>query len=269
MKRTWKLVVRYDGARFSGWQRQLGARTVQETLETALSQLFGGERIVTHGSGRTDAGVHALGQVVSFRAETSRAPDRARMGLNTLLPPDLAVTFADITEDDFHARRSATNKLYRYTILARPDRDPFLWDRAWHHRFPVDWSAVDACLERFRGTHDFRGFRGAGCTMKRTLRTITHAGRMEEEGVHQIAFEGPGFLRYQVRILVGSAIDVGTGRRTLAQIEEALRTGDRALAGRTAPAHGLTLVRVDYGAGAAGLHGPAASDAREEEEDAE
>jgi tRNA pseudouridine38-40 synthase len=259
--RTWKLVVAYDGARFSGWQRQggevpseggrllpsrPGERTVQGTLEVALRQIFGGERITVHGAGRTDAGVHAEGQVASFRAETERAPDRVRMGLNTLLPTDLAVTRAEVVDDAFHARRSAVNKLYRYTVLARPDRDPFWWDRAWHVRHRVDWSAVDVCLARYVGTHEFRGFRSAGCVMKRTVRTIHRAERTVEGDLHRIAFEGPGFLRYQVRILVGSALDVGLGQRTLAQIDAALATGERAHAGRTSPPHGLCLVRVDH-----------------------
>jgi tRNA pseudouridine38-40 synthase len=243
---TWKLVVAYDGAAFCGWQRQDGDRTVQETLEAALRQIFGGEAITVHGAGRTDSGVHANGQVASFRADTPRDPARVRMGLNTLLPRDMAVHGAWVVPDGFHARASAVNKLYRYQVLAGPDRDPFHHDRAWHVRWPVDWDAVDACLALYVGTHEFNAFRSAACVMKRTVRTISRAERVVAGAVHRLEFEGPGFLRYQVRILVGTAIDVGLRRRTLDDVRAALATGDRARAGHTAPPHGLYLVRVDY-----------------------
>ena len=244
---TWKLVVAYDGARFSGWQRQARDRSVQGTLEDAVTQLFGGTRITVHGAGRTDAGVHAHGQVASFRSEVPRDPERVRMGLNTILPRDVSVVDARIIEGDFHARIHAVNKLYRYIVLARRDRDPFHYDRAWHVRQTVDWAAVDACLALYVGTHEFKGFRSAGCVMKRTVRTIHRAERREvAPGVHHLEFEGPGFLRYQVRILTGTALDVGLGRRTLDDVRAALATGERARAGDTAPPHGLYLVRVDH-----------------------
>ncbi len=244
--RTWKLVLEYDGQRFCGWQRQAGDRTVQQTLEEGLARLFGGEPIVTHAAGRTDSGVHALGQVVSFRATNVRDPERVRLGLNTLLPDDLAVVHAEIVEDAFHARASARNKLYRYILHARPERSPFHAERAWQIRWAIDWAGVDDALALVRGTHDFRGFRSAACAMKRTVRTITRAERIDLGAVQHLEFEGPGFLRYMVRILVGTALDVGRGRRTLEDVRVALDTGDRTRAGLTAPAHGLWLVRVDY-----------------------
>lgn len=271
MPTTWRLVVEYDGRAFSGFQRQATDRTVQQTLEEALSRLFGGERIIVHGSGRTDAGVHALGQVVSFRAETPRAPDRVRLALNTLLPPDLACIDAAIAPDRFHARMSAVGKFYRYVVLARPDRSPFHLGRAWYVRRAVDWAQVDAALARVRGTHDFAGFRASGCTMQRTIRSIHRAERIVRGQEHHLEFEGPGFLRYMVRILVGTALEVGMGTRTLAQVDEALSTGKRAYAGRTAPPDGLYLVEVRYPedalrVGGAGTSAAAVSDAAEEDD---
>ena len=253
---TWKLVVAYDGARFSGWQRQASDRSVQGTLETALTQLFGGSSITVHGAGRTDAGVHAHGQVASFRSDIPRDAESVRMGLNTILPSDVSILSACTVDGDFHARIHATNKLYRYIVLGRRDRDPFQHARAWHVRRTVDWDAVDACLGLYIGTHEFKGFRSAGCVMKRTVRSIHRAERREvAPAVHHLEYEGPGFLRYQVRILTGTAIDVGLGRRTLEDVRAALTTGDRERAGETAPPQGLYLVRVDHAQGVEGRAG--------------
>lgn len=243
---TWRLTVEYDGRAFSGFQRQLGARTVQQELEETLARVLGGERVIIHGSGRTDAGVHALGQVVSFKADTTRSADQIRLAMNTLLPPDLAVVAASPAPDGFHARMTALGKTYRYLVLARPDRSPFYVGRAWYLRKPVDWARVDEVLAMYRGVHDFSAFRAAACTMPRTVRNIRRAERTTEGPIQAIEFEGPGFLRYQVRILVGTAIEVGMGKRTIEQVEDALRGGPRELAGRTAPPDGLYLVAVRY-----------------------
>lgn len=244
---NWRLTVEYDGRAFCGWQRQAGDRTVQETLEVALSKLFGGERIVLHGSGRTDSGVHALGQVASFRAERAREPERVRWGLNTLLPPDVSVIEAQPAPDGFHARFSARGKTYRYLVLDRPDRSPFWAGRAWHTRTPLDWSAVEVGLAHFVGKHDFRAFRGPNCERRNPVRTIESADhRVLPDGLHAIEFRGPGFLRYQVRIMVGTLIEVGLGKRDPAQISAALLSGRRADAGRTAFPEGLYLVEVRY-----------------------
>jgi tRNA pseudouridine38-40 synthase len=247
---TWRLVIEYDGRAFSGFQRQAGPRTVQETLEDALKRFFGGERIIVHGSGRTDAGVHALGQVVSFRAQTPRDPVKLRLALNGMLPPDLACIEAAVAPHRFHARMSARGKTYRYVVLARPDRSPFHVGRGWYVRLPVDWERVRATLELLRGTHDFTAFRASSCNNPRTVRTIERAEHLVRGAEHHLEFEGGGFLRYQVRIMVGTAIEVGLGRRSLDQVRAALTTGQRSLAGRTAPPDGLYLVEVRYPADA-------------------
>ncbi len=243
---TWRLVIEYDGREFSGFQRQNGPRTVQQELEEALSRFFGGERIIVHGSGRTDAGVHALAQVVSFRAETQRDPRRVRLALNTLLSHDLSCIEAAHAPYAFHARMSARGKTYRYAVLARPDRSAFHRGRAWYVRQPVDWAAVEAGLALLVGTHEFSAFRGSGCTMQRTTRPLWRADHRVQDDLDLLEFEGPGFMRYQVRIMVGTVVDLGLGRRTLDQVRLALETGQRAYAGRTAPPDGLFLVRVHY-----------------------
>lgn len=243
----WRLTLEYDGRAFCGWQRQPADRTVQETLELALRQLFGGEVITCHAAGRTDSGVHALGQVVSFSARAPRDPERVRLGLNTLLPPDCAVIEAARAAPGFHARFSATGKTYRYLVLDRPDRSPFWLGRAWWTRPRLDWGAIDAALALYEGTHDFSSFRGPRCEERSPIRTIERVERREvEPGLHAIEFSGPGFLRYQVRIMVGTVLEVGMGRRSVSSVGEALQTRRRAAAGRTAMPEGLYLVSVRY-----------------------
>lgn len=276
MRTTWRLVIEYDGRAFSGFQRQAGPRTVQETLEEALARFFGGERIIVHGSGRTDAGVHALGQVVSFRADTPRDANKLRLALNTMLPPDVGCILAEVAPERFHARMSARGKKYRYVVLARPDRSPFHAGRAWYVRHAIDWERVEAALAVLRGTHDFTAFRAASCNNPRTIRTIERAEHLAHGDEHLLEFEGGGFLRYQVRIMVGTVIEVGLGRMPLDAVREALATGRRELAGRTAPPDGLYLVEVRYpaaalrfdGAGVDGEDGEsAASDEATDDED--
>ena len=253
---TWKLVIEYDGAAFCGWQTQPGVETVQQTLEQTIRQIFGGEHINCNASGRTDSGVHALGQVVSFRAETPRDPEKLRMALNTLLPKTVACTSAQPVPAGFHARMSAIGKRYRYVILHRPDRSPFLWTRALYVRRPMDWAAIDRALEDMRGTYDCSCFQGPNCEERnpvRSIRETTHVDR--GAGEHWIEFEGPGFLRYQIRIMVGTLLEIGEGRRPVDDIPRLIAGKDRNLAGRTALADGLYLVRVYYPEDAA-LVGP-------------
>lgn len=244
--RVWRMTVEYDGRAFNGWQRQPGVVTVQETLEQALTRLFGGERITVHGSGRTDAGVHALGQVASFRALAPRDPERMRLGLNTLLPPELSCVDLQHAADDFHARFSARGKKYRYLVLHRRDRSPFWAGRAWNQRVPIEWGAVDEGLAQLVGRHDFSAFRGAGCTASSPVRTIWRAERVPDGDLVALEFEGEGFLRYQVRRMVGTLVEIGRGRRPASDISALLASGRRDLAGRTAPPEGLYLVRAWY-----------------------
>lgn len=248
---TWKLTLEYDGRQFAGWQRQYGVRTVQEVLEGALARVFGGETITAHSAGRTDAGVHALGQVVSFRAQAARDPLKLTYALNTLLPEDVGCLRAEAVDDAFHARFSAREKTYRYLVLDRVARSPFWAGRAWHTRKRLDWAAVDRALGHLVGTHDFTSFRGPGCAHRNPVRTIRRAERRADGDLHAIEFVGPGFLRYQVRIMVGTALECGMGRRDPDSLPTLLAARDRNVSGRTASPAGLYLVEVRYGEDAA------------------
>lgn len=254
---TWRLTIQYDGAEFCGWQLQPEGRTVQGEVERVLSRVFGGEPIRANSAGRTDAGVHALGQVVSFRSVATRPPDGLRMALNTLLPYDIACIDAALAPPEFHARLSASGKRYRYVVLHRRDRSPMLHQRACHIRWPLDWEKIEAGLQEYLGTHDFSAFRGPSCEERNPVRTISRAAHIDRgDGEHWIEIEGPGFLRHQVRIMVGTLLEIGEGRRPVSDIPRLLSLGDRTQSGRTAPPGGLFMVEVYYPAGALKLDAP-------------
>ncbi|HSN25896.1 MAG TPA: tRNA pseudouridine(38-40) synthase TruA [Kofleriaceae bacterium] len=240
-----RLVVEYDGSELHGWQRQRGQPTVQQHLEEALGSLLQHE-VQVAGASRTDAGVHARGQVAAFRTEKPIPLHGIRRGLNSLLPDSIAVRSATEVDESFHPRFSATGKHYRYTILTSPERSPRWRARAWHHPEPLEVHAMIAAARALTGEHDFAAFRAAGCTAKTTMRrvdsiTFTRIGELLEVDVR-----GNAFLRMMVRILVGTLTEVGTGRRTPAQVAEILASKDRTKAGITAPAHGLELLAVHY-----------------------
>lgn len=243
---TWRVTLEYDGQNYAGWQRQTNALSVQEVVEGALGKLFGEQRVIIHAAGRTDSGVHALGQVISFRTTLPRSPLAIRLGLNTRLPDDIAVVEAAPAHPAFHARYSATGKTYRYLVLERPDRSPFWAQRALYLRKAVDWDKIDEAIPAFLGRHDFSAFRGPGAQQRTPIRVIESMTHRLEGGLHSIEVAGPGFLRYQVRIMVGTLLDIGLGRRPVDSVAEALASRTRDAAGRTAPAHGLYLVSVRY-----------------------
>jgi tRNA pseudouridine38-40 synthase len=241
-----RLVVEYDGTALCGWQRQANGPTVQGHLEEALSKLLAHEARVA-GASRTDAGVHARGQVASFRTARAIPLHGIRRGLNSLLPRQIAVREAAEVPDDFHPRFSATGKHYRYTILARPDRSPRWRDRAWHHREPLSIEAMAAAAAPLLGEHDFAAFRAAGCTAATTIRRLDAIElSAPDPELLVIDVRGNAFLRNMVRILVGTLAEVGAGRRAPGQVAEILDSRDRTRAGITAPAQGLELMEVCY-----------------------
>ena len=247
-----RLRVEYDGTGLCGWQRQDNGPTVQGHLEAALAKLLQHEVAVV-GASRTDAGVHARGQIASFHTDRPVPLHGIRRGLNSMLPEQIAVAEVTDAPDDFHPRFSATGKHYRYLVLTRDERDPRWRDRAWHHPTPLDRDAMRIAAESLIGEHDFAAFRAAGCTAKRTVRRIDRIDVLDLPGdlpgsssVLAVDVRGNAFLRNMVRILVGTLVEVGRGRRPAAQVAEILASKDRTRAGITAPAHGLELVEVRY-----------------------
>jgi tRNA pseudouridine38-40 synthase len=241
-----RLVVEYDGSKLHGWQRQHNAPTVQQHLEQALQQMLQHEVEVV-GASRTDAGVHARGQVAAFRTEKPIPLHGIRRGLNSILPDAIAIRDASEVPEDFHPRFSATGKHYRYTLLTRAERSPRWRDRAWHHPEPLSLPAMQEAAKSLIGEHDFAAFRAAGCTARTTMRRVDSIALTRPElGLVEVDIRGNAFLRQMVRILVGTLTEVGTGKRPVAQVAEILAGKDRTKAGITAPAHGLELMEVRY-----------------------
>ncbi len=243
------LVVAYDGRGFAGWQVQPDRPTVQGTVEAALDRVHGVPagtvRIV--GAGRTDAGVHALGQVASYLPPTPRSPEVLRAALAGLLPETVRVLAVREMPAGFHACRSATGKVYRYRVVNRELALPFEAPFAWHVRAPLDLAAMRAAAAHLVGRHDFAAFQTSGSPTETTVRTLRRLEVRERPGgIVEIEAEGDGFLYRMVRNLVGLLVEVGLGRRSPGEAARVLATRDRAAAGRTAPARGLCLVRVLY-----------------------
>lgn len=245
-KRNFKLVLEYDGANYHGWQRQTGALTIQEVLESRLEIMLGAP-VGVRASGRTDAGVHARAQVVNFYGNTRLSPGEIQRGLNSLLPPDIVVLESEEVQDSFHARFSAVSKVYEYRILNRPHPSALERRYSWHIRQPLDVGPMRECLEMLIGHHDFSAFMASGSSVKSTERSMYKADvQVLDRERLLFAFEANGFLRHMVRNLVGTLVDVGKGRIDPLEFHNILMSRERSRAGMTAPAHGLYLVAVNY-----------------------
>jgi tRNA pseudouridine38-40 synthase len=242
-----RLVLEYDGTRFAGWQRQAqGERTVQGVLGDALRRVCGGEARV-EGAGRTDAGVHARGQVAGVQVETRLEPAELLRALNAVLPADLAVRSLEVAPEDWHPRRSARRKLYRYAIWNGRIRSPLRERFAHWVPQPLDAGAMAQAAAYLVGTRDFGSFQAAGSGVTHTVRTLFRAEVLGESGdALALELEGDGFLRHMVRNVAGTLIEVGLGRRTPESLPELLAARNRDLAGPTAPPQGLFLVQVGY-----------------------
>ena len=267
--RTLKLTLSYDGSRLVGWQRQAEGESVQGVLEDALARFEGGP-VTVHGAGRTDAGVHALGQVASVEVTFAHDPATLARALNAQLPDDVRVLAVEDAAPGFHARFDARSKTYRYCIRNGPVASPFERAFVWHVPQPLDVEAMRQAASRLLGRHDFSAFRSIGTHAPDAVRTLhasavvetpgavpwllstattsPSASRCSSDGGRVLTYEvtGDGFLRHMVRAIVGTLVEVGRGWRDPAQMDALLQSGDRARAGATAPAQGLFLVRVVY-----------------------
>lgn len=244
--RNIKLTLAYDGGAYHGFQRQENAVTVQAVLERELVRLFGSFAKFA-ASGRTDTGVHARGQVVSFHTTGTIPVERVVRALNSLLPPDIVAIEAEEMPLTFHARCSARSKLYLYTIQQGDIPDPFTRKYAWYVRQPLDVAAMNAGLAHVCGTHDFTAFQAVGSAIRNPVRTLYKAHCLQKSADRlEFAFWGNGFLYHMVRNLVGTAVDIGRGKRAPEDIQRILANKDRHQAGATAPPQGLYLQKVCY-----------------------
>ena len=249
--RNLKLVLAYDGSEFSGWQVQPDTATIQGTLASAIGRLTG-EKVLPQGSGRTDAGVHALAQVASFATESPIPAENLVKALNDILPPSIRVLEVTEAPPEFHARKSARAKTYRYRMLRSPICPPFLARYVWHYPYLLDESAMRRAAALVVGEHDFTSFAAVDPERGREQEEISNVRHIfcstwERDGKELVyTVRGSGFLHHMVRNLVGTFVLIGKGTLSLDEITRILEARNRSAAGATAPANGLYLVNVEY-----------------------
>ena len=254
--RNLRLVLAYDGTDFQGWQRQAAGLTIQGVLEEEIGRVVG-ETVKLYGSGRTDAGVHALHQVANFKTQCRIPCENLLKALNDRLPPTIRVKDAGEAPDEFHARYSVRSKTYRYRILQASICSPFLWRFVYHYPFPLDHASMAEAACRLEGEHDFTSFAGSEgrtdtgeverdkpCLVRKISKS--HLIRRTAKPLLIYEVRGSGFLHHMVRNIVGTLIEVGRGKLSSADIPRIVKGRDRTLAGPTAPARGLSLVKVEY-----------------------
>lgn len=244
--RTLKLTLAYDGSNYVGWQRQINGLSIQQVIEEAFAPLDGGQVRTIAGAGRTDAGVHALGQVASVHVDFDHAPSAVQRALNVRLPADIRVLGVVDATPGFHAQFHATGKAYRYRIATTAVLLPFERWFVWHAPGPRNVAAMQRAATYFVGEHDFASFQPADSPISDTVRTIERLDVRDAGGEIVIDVEGNGFLRHMVRTIAGTLAEVGGGARDPDSIHDILGARDRRAAGQTLPAAGLTLVSVRY-----------------------
>ena len=246
MMKNFKITVEYDGASYHGWQRQKNDRTIQEEIEKALFTMTG-KKIALTASGRTDAGVHALGQVANFNCDTDLSSQAFQNGLNSLTRDDIVIISCNIVDENFHSRFDAKSKTYNYRILNRDLPVAINRQYAWFIKKKLDLDAMQLSVRHIIGAHDFKAFEGTGSPRSHTTRRVFKAEIAEQgNGLIVIEIKADGFLRFMVRNIVGTLVDVGLGKITSDDFKEILLSKDRSIAGATAPPQGLFLMKVKY-----------------------
>lgn len=246
MLKNFKIIIEYDGTSHHGWQRQKNERTIQEEIEKALLTMTGKKTVLT-ASGRTDAGVHALGQVANFTCDTDLSPQAFQNGLNSLTKNDIVIISCDIVDENFHSRFDAKSKTYNYRILNRNLPAAINRQYVWFIRKTLDLVSMRHAARHIIGSHDFKAFEGTGSPRSHTTRCVIKADIVEQEnGLIVFEIEADGFLRFMVRNIVGTLVDVGLGKITSDDFKKILLSKNRSMAGATAPPHGLFLMKVKY-----------------------
>jgi tRNA pseudouridine38-40 synthase len=240
-----RITIEYDGSNYSGWQLQAGQDSIQARLEAVLERIFM-DKIRVHGSGRTDAGVHALGQVAAFDLPRHFAPATLKRAMNSMLPPDIAIVDAAVARDDFDPRRDARVRVYEYRLLNRDGRSAFDFRYAWLLSMPLDLSAMNAAARRFIGEHDFASFRSVGSEEKTTVRRVYVSEWSGDQDRFTYRVEASGFMRHMVRTMVATMVAVGRGKLTPADTTGLIEARERSQAPASAPPGGLFLVEVRY-----------------------
>lgn len=246
METTFRLTIEYLGTPYSGWQIQPDQPTVQQAIQEALTRMVT-RPVTVIASGRTDAGVHALAQVAHFKTATAIPAEKFQEALNRILPPSITIHECRVVPESFHARFGARRKRYTYRIINRPLAPAVASDTFWHIRQPLSVGAMQEAARCLVGTHDFKAFEGTGSPRATTVRTMDEATVHDHgDGLVTLTFCASGFLKFMVRNLVGTLVDVGLSRTTPEAFKTILESADRAQAGPTAPPQGLFLVRVEY-----------------------
>jgi len=240
-----KLVIQYDGTDYSGWQKQPSMVSIQETIEDAIFKVTG-EKVNLIGAGRTDKGVHAQGQVANFITNSNIPADRFKYAINSNLPEDIRIIESEQVHDSFHSRYDAKGKKYTYTIFNGKILNPIYRRYSYHVPYELNLNDMNQAAKYFLGTHDFSAFMSSNSSVKSTIRTLYHVELKKDGDLIYVSLQGNGFLYNMVRIIVGTLVEVGTGKLTPSSIVHIIESKDRKKAGHTAPAKGLCLEKVYY-----------------------
>ncbi|SDZ31084.1 tRNA pseudouridine38-40 synthase [Proteiniborus ethanoligenes] len=243
--RNIKLIIEYDGTNYSGWQKQPHQTTIQKTIEDSITKITK-EKIEIYGSGRTDKGVHAKGQVANFFTGSKIPAERFREAINSVLPKDIVISHSEEVDESFHSRYSAKGKEYRYIIYNRRISSPLLRNYAYHVPQKLHFDYMKKAVNDFVGTNDFVAFMASGSSVKDTIRTIHNISLEKDKEIIQLKINGDGFLYNMVRIILGTLVDIGIGKIDRDAIPQIILSKDRQKAGHTAPPQGLYLERVYY-----------------------